>query len=149
MKLVVVMGVTWVADVISWAVGGPNYLWYVTDLINALQGVFIFIVVGCQPQVRFFYSIIFCFSFRTFLFRFFALVYTRPTMLFIWLSVTTTRDDNKVKMRTFKMHISTAFITHRQNNNENVRLLFNVVFIWSTENNNNIQFLLLTLIILV
>ncbi|XP_058125811.1 probable G-protein coupled receptor Mth-like 1 isoform X1 [Anopheles ziemanni] len=51
LKLVVVMGVTWVADVISWAVGGPNYLWIVTDLINALQGVFIFIVVGCQPQV--------------------------------------------------------------------------------------------------
>uniref|UniRef100_A0A7G3AVA5 Putative g-protein coupled receptor mth-like 1 isoform x2 n=1 Tax=Lutzomyia longipalpis TaxID=7200 RepID=A0A7G3AVA5_LUTLO len=51
LKLVVVMGVTWIADVISWAVGGPNYLWYVTDFINALQGVFIFIVVGCQPQV--------------------------------------------------------------------------------------------------
>lgn len=51
MKLVVVMGVTWVADVISWAVGGPQYLWYFTDLINALQGVFIFAVVGCQPQV--------------------------------------------------------------------------------------------------
>lgn len=52
MKLVVVMGVTWVMDVISWAVGGPNYLWYVTDMINAFQGVFIFVVVGCQPQVR-------------------------------------------------------------------------------------------------
>lgn len=46
------MGVTWIADVISWAVGGPHYLWYVTDFINAIQGVFIFIVVGCQPQVR-------------------------------------------------------------------------------------------------
>ncbi|XP_033225268.1 probable G-protein coupled receptor Mth-like 1 isoform X2 [Belonocnema kinseyi] len=52
MKLVVVMGVTWVLDVISWAVGGPEYVWYVTDVINAFQGVFIFIVVGCQPQVR-------------------------------------------------------------------------------------------------
>ncbi|KAJ6645899.1 putative G-protein coupled receptor Mth-like 1, partial [Pseudolycoriella hygida] len=51
LKLIVVMGVTWVADVISWAVGGPDYFWYVTDLINALQGVLIFIVVGCQPQV--------------------------------------------------------------------------------------------------
>ncbi|KAG8335799.1 hypothetical protein J6590_059312 [Homalodisca vitripennis] len=51
LKLVVVMGVTWVADVVSWAVGGPNYLWYLTDLINALQGVLIFAVVGCQPQV--------------------------------------------------------------------------------------------------
>lgn len=51
LKLVVVMGVTWMADVISWAVGGPHYFWYLTDLINALQGVLIFIVVGCQPQV--------------------------------------------------------------------------------------------------
>lgn len=51
MKLVIVMGVTWIADVVSWAVGGPHYVWYVTDIINALQGVFIFIVVGCQPQV--------------------------------------------------------------------------------------------------
>ncbi len=75
------MGITWVADVLSWAgnfdkrtktlslayncllkqiflfnyifpVGGPDYFWYVTDLINALQGVPIFIVVGCQPQVK-------------------------------------------------------------------------------------------------
>lgn len=51
MKLVIVMGVTWIADVVSWAVGGPQELWYVTDIINCLQGVFIFIVVGCQPQV--------------------------------------------------------------------------------------------------
>ena len=51
MKLVVVMGVSWIADVLSWAVGGPQELWYLTDLINCLQGLFIFIVVGCQPQV--------------------------------------------------------------------------------------------------
>ncbi|XP_022188007.2 LOW QUALITY PROTEIN: probable G-protein coupled receptor Mth-like 1 [Nilaparvata lugens] len=51
LKLVVVMGVTWVADIISWFVGGPTYVWYLTDLINALQGVLIFAVVGCQPQV--------------------------------------------------------------------------------------------------
>ncbi|XP_050304480.1 probable G-protein coupled receptor Mth-like 1 [Anthonomus grandis grandis] len=50
-KLVVVMGVTWIMDVISWFAGGPEYAWYFTDLINCLQGVFIFIVVGCQPQV--------------------------------------------------------------------------------------------------
>ncbi|XP_044249734.1 probable G-protein coupled receptor Mth-like 1 [Drosophila takahashii] len=51
LKLVVVMGVTWIADILSWAVGGPHGVWFFTDLINALQGVFIFIVVGCQPQV--------------------------------------------------------------------------------------------------
>ncbi|KAG7202061.1 hypothetical protein KM043_004739 [Ampulex compressa] len=52
MKLVVVMGVTWVADVVSWGIGGPQYIWYFTDMINAFQGVLIFAVVGCQPQVR-------------------------------------------------------------------------------------------------
>ncbi|XP_012233862.1 probable G-protein coupled receptor Mth-like 1 [Linepithema humile] len=52
MKLVIVMGITWVADVLSWAVGGPQYIWYVTDLINAFQGVLIFVAVGFQPQVR-------------------------------------------------------------------------------------------------
>lgn len=54
MKLVVVMGVTWIMDVISWAVGGPQEVWYLSDLINCLQGVFIFIVIGCQPQVIFY-----------------------------------------------------------------------------------------------
>ncbi|KAJ0180204.1 hypothetical protein K1T71_003608 [Dendrolimus kikuchii] len=49
-ELVVVMGVTWGADVVSWAAGGPDYVWYATDLLNALQGVLIFLVVGCQPH---------------------------------------------------------------------------------------------------
>uniref|UniRef100_A0A336LR90 CSON011196 protein n=1 Tax=Culicoides sonorensis TaxID=179676 RepID=A0A336LR90_CULSO len=52
MKLVIVMGITWIADVLSWAIGGPHHIWYVTDIINALQGVFIFIVVASQPQVQ-------------------------------------------------------------------------------------------------
>jgi G protein-coupled receptor Mth (Methuselah protein) len=51
LKLVIVMGVTWIIDVISWAIGGPHYIWYLTDVINALQGLFIFIVVAYQPQV--------------------------------------------------------------------------------------------------
>ncbi|XP_075155410.1 adhesion G-protein coupled receptor methuselah-like 1 [Haematobia irritans] len=51
LKLVVVMGVTWIVDVLSWIIGGPDSAWFVTDLVNALQGVFIFLVVGCQPQV--------------------------------------------------------------------------------------------------
>ncbi|CAB0040876.1 unnamed protein product [Trichogramma brassicae] len=52
LKLVIVMGVPWIFDVISWMAGGPEALWYVTDLCNAAQGVLIFVVVGCQPQVR-------------------------------------------------------------------------------------------------
>lgn len=59
-KLVIVMGITWIADVLSFAhgvwFGEIHYIWIVTDLINALQGVFIFIVIGCQPQVHFYYT---------------------------------------------------------------------------------------------
>ncbi|CAG9859335.1 unnamed protein product [Phyllotreta striolata] len=51
LKLVVVMGVSWIADLISFIAGGPQEIWYATDLINSIHGVFIFIVVGCQPQV--------------------------------------------------------------------------------------------------
>lgn len=50
-KLLVVMGVSWGADVISWAAGGPHALWYLTDLLNALQGVLVFCVVGCRAPV--------------------------------------------------------------------------------------------------
>lgn len=53
LKLVIVMGVTWIVDVLSWAIGGPHYVWYFSDIVNSLQGLFIFIVVGCQPQVNF------------------------------------------------------------------------------------------------
>ncbi|XP_034230966.1 probable G-protein coupled receptor Mth-like 1 [Thrips palmi] len=51
LKLVVVMGVTWVVDVVSWVAGGPKEVWYAVDAVNALQGVLIFAVVGCQPHV--------------------------------------------------------------------------------------------------
>lgn len=68
MKLVVVMGLTWAADVLSWVHTVWNsdsntmkmdsitgdvryYFWYIMDGINALQGVLIFLVVASQPQV--------------------------------------------------------------------------------------------------
>lgn len=68
MKLVVVMGITWIADVLSWAHNvwtsdAQNasvnsithdiryYFWYIMDAVNALQGVLIFLVVVSQPQV--------------------------------------------------------------------------------------------------
>lgn len=71
MKLVIVMGLTWAADVLSWvhtvwnsdsnsmknsnmhSISGDirYYFWYIMDEINALQGVLIFLVVASQPQV--------------------------------------------------------------------------------------------------
>jgi G protein-coupled receptor Mth (Methuselah protein) len=41
-KLFLLMGVTWIMEVVSWAVGGPNSIWFITDTINCLRGVLIF-----------------------------------------------------------------------------------------------------------
>ncbi|XP_069703709.1 G-protein coupled receptor Mth2-like [Periplaneta americana] len=51
LKLFVVMGVNWIMEVISWATGGPNYLWYITDFGNTLQGLLIFIIFVCKQKV--------------------------------------------------------------------------------------------------
>jgi hypothetical protein len=46
------MGVNWIMEVISWAAGGPKYLWYITDLGNTLQGVLIFFIFVWKQKVR-------------------------------------------------------------------------------------------------
>ncbi|XP_077286697.1 G-protein coupled receptor Mth2-like isoform X2 [Arctopsyche grandis] len=53
-KLFLLMGVTWLTEIISWAVGNStvlNYLWYITDMINLLRAVFIFIIFCWKPRV--------------------------------------------------------------------------------------------------
>jgi hypothetical protein len=52
LKLFFVMGVNWIMEVISWAVGGPKYLWYIPDLGNILQGVLLFIIFVWKQRVR-------------------------------------------------------------------------------------------------
>uniref|UniRef100_A0AB38ZED9 Venom G-protein-like protein 1 n=1 Tax=Ectomocoris sp. TaxID=3104572 RepID=A0AB38ZED9_9HEMI len=54
MKLFLVMGINWIAELISFILGEevPHYLWYVTDLTNTLQGVFIFIIFVWKRRVR-------------------------------------------------------------------------------------------------
>ncbi|CAH2013019.1 unnamed protein product [Acanthoscelides obtectus] len=47
LKLLFAMGVNWTTEVISWAAlwkmqSVPSWIWYLTDLINALYGIFIF-----------------------------------------------------------------------------------------------------------
>ncbi|KAF2357415.1 GPCR family 2 secretin-like [Trinorchestia longiramus] len=49
-KLFVVMGVTWICEVISFQEGTCE-VWMVTDIINSLQGVFIFIIFVCKRTV--------------------------------------------------------------------------------------------------
>jgi len=41
-KLFLLMGVTWIMEIISWAAGGPSSIWFITDTVNALRGVLIF-----------------------------------------------------------------------------------------------------------
>lgn len=50
-KLFAVMGITWIFEVLSWAVGGASWYWYVTDAINALRGVFIFVICCCKKKI--------------------------------------------------------------------------------------------------
>ncbi|KAF4520664.1 hypothetical protein B566_EDAN006340 [Ephemera danica] len=44
LKLFIVMGLSWSLEILSWAIGGPDESWYVTDSINLLQGLWIFIL---------------------------------------------------------------------------------------------------------
>lgn len=48
------MGLNWLAEILSWAFEdykSLEYVWYITDMGNALQGVFIFIIFVCKKRV--------------------------------------------------------------------------------------------------
>ncbi|XP_064094470.1 G-protein coupled receptor Mth2-like [Macrobrachium nipponense] len=57
LKLCVLMGITWIFEVISFFFqrhngdSSSNYVWFVFDLINIMQGVIIFIVFVCRRAV--------------------------------------------------------------------------------------------------
>ncbi|KAK6630687.1 hypothetical protein RUM44_002856 [Polyplax serrata] len=50
-KLFLLMGLTWITEIVSWAVGGPDYYWYFSDVLNLLRAVFIFILFICKRSV--------------------------------------------------------------------------------------------------
>ena len=50
-SLFILMGLSWMMEVISFAVGGSAYIWIPTDIINILTGVFIFVIFVCKPNV--------------------------------------------------------------------------------------------------
>ncbi|XP_046390056.1 G-protein coupled receptor Mth2-like [Ischnura elegans] len=52
LKLFIIMGVNWMMELIQTVVKGPDYLWVVCDLLNALQGVFIFFIFVWKKKVR-------------------------------------------------------------------------------------------------
>jgi len=45
------MGLTWITEIISWAVGGADYYWYIPDFANMLRAVFIFVIFCCKKKV--------------------------------------------------------------------------------------------------
>lgn len=53
LKLFIVMGVNWSAEIISWALdpNGTRFVWYITDIGNSLQGVLIFFIFVCKTRV--------------------------------------------------------------------------------------------------
>ncbi|XP_050546922.1 G-protein coupled receptor Mth2-like isoform X2 [Daktulosphaira vitifoliae] len=50
-KLFLVMGLNWLAEILSWATDNESSLWYLTDIGNALQGVMIFLIFVCKRRV--------------------------------------------------------------------------------------------------
>ena len=45
------MGVSWMMEIISFAVGGLAYIWIPTDILNILTGIFIFVIFVCNRNV--------------------------------------------------------------------------------------------------
>ncbi|CAK1549824.1 unnamed protein product [Leptosia nina] len=50
-KLWVVMGAGWVSEMLSTLVSRPQWLWNIVDLMNALQGVLIFVILVVKPKL--------------------------------------------------------------------------------------------------
>lgn len=55
-KLFSLMGITWIMEIIAvhaWVFNNPpRFIWYPTDMINALQGVIIFIIFVWKKRIR-------------------------------------------------------------------------------------------------
>ncbi|KAJ1531659.1 hypothetical protein ONE63_000330 [Megalurothrips usitatus] len=46
------MGLNWIMEVVSFYVGGPSSIWYATDVLNCLQGVWTFVVFVLNRPAR-------------------------------------------------------------------------------------------------
>ncbi|XP_026325488.1 probable G-protein coupled receptor Mth-like 3 isoform X2 [Hyposmocoma kahamanoa] len=50
-KLWIVMGAGWISELLSTMFSKPAWLWATVDLVNELQGLFIFLIFVCKPKV--------------------------------------------------------------------------------------------------
>lgn len=51
-RLFIVMGVAWIAEVLSFALELEDHYSYVTDILNSLNGFFIFFLFVWKPKIR-------------------------------------------------------------------------------------------------
>jgi len=51
LSLSIWMGVSWIMELISFAVGGPEVLWIATDILNISTGIFTFVIFVCNRKV--------------------------------------------------------------------------------------------------
>ncbi|KAH9627869.1 hypothetical protein HF086_015313 [Spodoptera exigua] len=52
LKLFMVMGVNWTVELLSFAIGGSNLYWIITDISNIGLGVFVFLIFVWKKKVR-------------------------------------------------------------------------------------------------
>ncbi|KAL7305228.1 hypothetical protein TKK_0002613 [Trichogramma kaykai] len=54
LKLFIVMGINWSMEIVSWLLAKrtPEYIFYLTDLVNSLQGVVIFIIFVWKEKIK-------------------------------------------------------------------------------------------------
>lgn len=46
------MGVNWTVELLSFAVGGSNWYWIITDISNIGLGIFVFLIFVWKKKVR-------------------------------------------------------------------------------------------------
>lgn len=52
LKLFMVMGVNWTVELLSFAIGGSNWYWIITDISNIGLGIFVFLIFVWKKKVR-------------------------------------------------------------------------------------------------
>ncbi|XP_051170360.1 G-protein coupled receptor Mth2-like isoform X2 [Leptopilina boulardi] len=53
LKLFIVMGINWSMEIISWLLNDePSWIFYITDIMNSLQGFTIFIIFVCKKKIK-------------------------------------------------------------------------------------------------
>ncbi|XP_071446665.1 probable G-protein coupled receptor Mth-like 3 [Hetaerina americana] len=50
-KLYIVMGLTWMMEILSFVIGGSKCIWLFPDMVNTLQGLFIFLILICNRKI--------------------------------------------------------------------------------------------------